>query len=116
MVVHNAFKYINQTRKLTKNKKTTTRCQVFCGKICLILKGLYGRRWDRDSNFTPLRLTLALWRDPSYIVNEKEKAGLLSCFLVTRGKFAPSCKASDAEAAEQCFELPSRAAKHSGAV
>ena len=48
--------------------------------------------------------------------HRKKKTGHPNGYRETRGKFAPSYKASAAEATEQCFDLPSRGAKLSGAV
>ena len=47
---------------------------------------------------------------------KERKTGHPNGYRETRGKFAPSHKASAAEATEQCFDLPSRGAKLSGAV
>ena len=47
---------------------------------------------------------------------KERKTGHPNGYRETRGKFAPSYKASAAEATEQCFDLPSRGAKLSGAV
>ena len=123
-------------RKATSVGESAPSCEVSTGDdgagIRIPTKSVFcqARRWNVwvdeksvistnniPSGNTPHRFAKSL-RCEAILLTEspKKQKNTLFAVAVTRGKFAPSYKASAAEATEQCFDLPSRGAKLSGAV